>query len=182
MAASITVLAEAGAALTVASINTALGLIVAGTGLNVGNSFGTVFDILRILSGEVYVSPRFVIVCTVGDDFRTLAQRNVFVAAQRTDLTGITFSSIGHFLAATEVGFQAIPVLARTGNFNISMASGDLAVAAAVVGFTNPSFAYAAADVTAWRVLARDIAGTAIPATGLHAGIRVYDTLGNCLL
>jgi hypothetical protein len=189
MANAIRTAAEAGGALTVAAIDVLLGAIRLGTALNTNGSFGTVEDVLRILSGEVYRSPRYVILADNKVNFwLPLAHRNFLVAAQLTGTTGLTFSSHGGFLTSLEAGYRGRPVLARTGHANLSMADGTLHAYSHAMTFLNPSFAYAAADVTADRPRASDIAGNAIPATGVHFGVRGYlhtnqaATAGTCLL
>lgn len=178
---------EAGLDITLADINTAISATVPNSDLDgtaaLSNSFGTVLEVLRILAGEVYRSPRFVIVENVANQFRSLAQRDVLVAAQ--DVTangGVTFSSQGAFLTSTEAGYRGIPTLARTGAFNGSNAAGVLSVLKANMTFTHETaYAYAAADVDAQHLRAVDLAGNNVPATGIHEGVAVYNHLGAAL-
>lgn len=188
MAAAIRTIAEAGGSLINSAIDTALNGIRAGTRIDANDSFGTVEDVLKILSGEVYRCPRYTILASDANAWITNANRDVLVAAQVTGLTGRTYVSHGGFLTSLESGFRGRPILARTGSANISMAEGQLHTWSHNMTFLNPSFAYAAADVTIDRPRASDIAGTAIAATGVHAGLRVYllsnivANSGTCLL
>ena len=146
-------------------------------------SFGTVVEILRILSGEVYRSPRFVIICNVANQFRSLAERNVLVAAQDVASNGgITFVSQGGFLTATENGYQGIPTTAVTEELLGSLHSGDISVLEQNMTFTNPAHAYTAALTTATRPRAYYILDAALPAvvptTGIAPGVSVYNELG----
>jgi hypothetical protein len=182
MAASIRTAADGGAALTNTAIDALLNAVVAGTRIDANFSFGTVEDVLRILSGEVYVSPRYVITATNAHAWRTDAQRNTLVAAQITGITGLTFVSHGSFLTTSENGYRGRPILARTGEANVSMAEGHLHFWSHSRTFTNPAFAYAAADVTWDHPRASDLAGNAIPSSGAGEGLRVYLNTGTCLL
>ena len=193
---------ESGANLTWVDLNTRLSLVVPNTelgppvgGLATGfsKSYGTVEDVIRILSGEVYARPRFIIVCNVATQFLNAAERAVLVAAQNSVLNGgSTFAASGAFLTDQQAGYEGRPVLARTGAFNISMGVGKLAMLMASVPgdspwnavetFTNPALAYAAVDVTQSRPRATAIDGvTAIPATGVYGAVRIYDNTGLAL-
>ena len=186
MAAAVKALVDTGGALTLAGINTALQTIVGATELRSDATgsicFGQVTDVLRILAGEVYACPRYTIVATQAHAWRTLAQRLVLVAAQLTDQTGLTFQPSGNFITNTMSGYRDLPLLALTGAMSGSMVAGQLAHYAQPMTFFNPNFAYATADVTDDHLRAYDIAGVAIPATGIKEGVRVYDSTGNCLL
>lgn len=186
-AAAIALAAEAGNALTLAAINTLLSNQVAqsdldGAAVN-SKSFGTVVDVLRILAGEVYLLPRFTIITNDANQFRSLAERNVLVAAQNVAANGgTTFLSQGRFLTSTDAGFRGRPILARTQSFNGSNGGGHIATLKNNVEFINPAYAYAAADVTPFRPRATALDGvTAIAATGIHPVVRAYDHLGNAL-
>ncbi len=183
--------ALAGNPLTLAAINTLL-VAAAGAGTeltNAGgtNSFGTVEDILRILSGEIYRLPLLTILSTIagGAGFRTLAQRQVLTAAQTPAqiTTQGQFYASGGFLVAGDSGYRAKPTLVPTGAFNISNAAGK------VFGYKQVTFrlentndhAYAAANVLAWRPRATLLGTGNVAATGIGAAIGVYDQDGNAL-
>lgn len=149
---------------SIGTIDAALSGVVAqtsltnGAGFGFSRSFGTVLDLLRILSGEVYRSPRFVIVGNVANEFLTEAARDVLVAAQDVALNGgTTFVSHGGFIARTENGFRDIPVFAYTEYAVISAAAGNLKKYTESMTFTNPAYAYDTADVTPWKPRARYI-------------------------
>ena len=186
MATAIKARVDAGLSLDLAGINTALQTVTAATELRSDATgsicFGQVAEVLRILAGEVYLCPRYTIVATQAHAWRTLTQRLVLTAAQLTNVTGLTFQSSGRFLTNLESGYRDLPLLARTTGMDVSITIGLLSHYAQEMTFTNPAFAYAAADVTAEHPRAYDIAAVAIPDTGIKEGVRVYDTLGNCLL
>lgn len=177
---------ETAAALTITAINTALNAVggIANTDLDgaatLSRSFGTVDDVLRILSGEAYRTPEFTIVANVGGQFQTLAARQALVDAQDVGANGgSTFVASGAFLVSGEAGFRATPTLIRTGALNISAGAGVLAGYKAAITMLNPNFAYTAADVTILRP--RAFAGdgtTPIPATGVWPAVAIYDNTG----
>lgn len=180
---------EAGNTLLLADINTLLSATAADTDLDGADpqsrSFGLVTDILRILGGEVYRLPALTIIEDVANEFQTLAARQVLVDAQTPVFVAAQgqFVASGGFLAATDSGFRAKPLLVRNGALNISASVGVLAGYKAAVGITvlNRNFAYAAGDVTVIRPRAFDIAGNAIAATGIHPALAIYDVLGNII-
>lgn len=181
MALAVLALIPAGDFSTVA-INAALSTVVAGTDLDGWNgfsrSFGTREYILRILSGEIYRSPRFIIVGNVANQFLTEAARDVLVAAQDVvNNGGTTFASKGAFLTSDESGYRNIPMFAYTEQIIISAFAGNLRKYQDFMTFTNPAFAYAAADVTPWKPLAYWVndagVATTIPTTGLAKGCSV---------
>lgn len=180
IAAAIRTAAEAGAALDLAAINVLLAATGgAGTELtNAGGSrsFGTVLDIMRILSGETYLSPQYTIITDAVPNFLDEAARDVLVAAQVPIVTGKTFVSKGHFLASTEPGFVNRPILARTGYVLASIGAGQLSHVGTAAAFLNNDFTYGAAGT------ALDIAGNHIAATGSHAIAHVYTDTGVCLI
>lgn len=179
---------EAGVSLNLARINVHLAATVANTDLTgasgFSKSFGSVDDIMRILSGEVYRLPALTIIENVGGQFRNLAERQALVAAQtpaQVASQGQFFAS-GSFLEDGEPGYQARPVLVRTGALNASLLNGVLSHYKQNVTVLNTTnFAYTAADVRAWKPRAVDITGTAIPATGIHPAVAVYLNDGTVL-
>jgi hypothetical protein len=178
---------EAGVSLTLARINAHLATTVAQTDLTGASgdskSFGSVVDILRILSGEVYRLPKLSIIENVAGQFRSLAERQVFVAAQTAAMIAAQgqFYASGSFLDADDVGYQARPTMVETSAVNLSLASGVLAAYKGNITVLNPDFAYSAGAVTAWRPRARDIAGNAIATKGLHQVLAVYNGDGEVL-
>lgn len=179
--------ADAGDPLTLTAINVILEDVGVGgtadTDLDgtASKSFGSVEDILRILSGETYRSPEYTIICNVGNQFRSLAERDVLVAAQDTATTGQTFVSSGYFVTSMEPGYRKMPIVLRTGALNASLGDGFLATHKNDVTFKNPNYAYSAADVTTDRLRATALDGTAIPSTGTYPVLVVYDAEGNAL-
>lgn len=176
-----------GLSLTLADINTLLAAAVANTELasSVANSksFGSVEDILRILSGEVYRLPALTIIENVAGQFRSLAERTVFVSAQTAAQVASQgqFYASGGFLSPTDSGFRRRPELFRTGALNISAGEGVLAGYKTNLSLFNPAFAYTAADVKAWTPRAYLVTGSVVPTTGEGPFLSVYDHLGNVL-
>jgi hypothetical protein len=186
MVLALMVRANAGLALDLAGINAVLAGVVAGTELTTAGgslSFGTVVEVLAILSGMVYRVPRHVIITNAANLFLDQAGRQALVDAQDyANNGGVTFSVQGDFLSNTESGFQARPDLAPSGYMTASVHAGNLHALAADVTFVNPAYAYAAADVTPYRPRAYTLGGAAIPATGTAHGIHVYLDDGICLI
>ena len=188
--AGVMALVKSGGDLTVAGINAVLSNValggVASTDLGgaaaLSKSFGTVEDILRILSGEIYRSSMYCIICDAADQFQSLTERGVLVVAQVSTTTGKTFVSQGSFLSNLENGYENTPMLAVTGDMSASIGGGYLYKMEAGMTFKNPAFAYSAADVTPFKPRAYDVGGVAIPATGLMGTIRVYDHEGTNML
>lgn len=180
--------ALAGTTLNLARINVHLAATVAQTDLTgaSGNSksFGSVEDIIRILSGEVYRLPVLTIIENVAGQFRNLAERQALVAAQTPAQVASQgqFYASGGFLSAGDAGYRARPRLARTGALNLSVQSGVLSHYMGSMSILNSnSYAYSAAAVTAWKPRAVGLTGTAIPSTGAGPLVAVYDADGNSL-
>jgi len=171
-------MAYVGTDLTLSAINSALSaFVLPDTDLNgasgFSRSFGSVEEVLRIMSGEVYMVPRYTIITNIvggpAYQFQTEAQRDVFVAAQVTSTTGKTFVSTGRFLGQGEAGFVQIPEIALTGEVLASVGQGYLHAYKGPITFKNPSFAYTAADLAFGKLPAATWNGVAVPATGLSA-------------
>lgn len=176
---AITDAAKNGAALTLTAIDALINGADAGisnSGLQTGDSFGAVEDILRILSGEVYIVPDKTILTDHNDDFDTEAERATKVAAANT-----TYVAKGHFLVAGEAGYRDMRKYVRTGALNASVGSGRLKVLKSSVTFKNPKFAYTAAAATALKPQATNIDSDNLASTGAAAVIAVYDHQGNAL-
>ncbi len=177
MAASIRTAALAGDSLTEPAISALLAAVVGGTGLIAGDSFGTVEDILRILSGETYISPQYTIIGDQTNAFLGETARDVLVAAQNVALNGgITFRSKGHFLTSLETGYVGRPTIAKTGIALASLGAGQLqGFSSSTQTLTNPAFTYGTGGT------ALNLVGTAIPATGVYAFLNAYDQDGTRL-
>lgn len=177
MAASIRTAAVAGDSLTEPAISALLAAVVGGTGLIAGDSFGSVEDILRILSGETYISPQYTIIGDHTNAFLGEAARDVLVAAQSVPGNGgVTFRSKGHFLTSTEAGFVGRPTIAKTGIALSSIGAGQLhGFNQSTNSLLNPLFTYGSGGT------AKDISGIVIPTTGVHSFVGFYDNLGNAM-
>ena len=180
--------ALAGTTLDLARINVHLAATVAQTDLTgasgFSKSFGSVEDIMKILSGAVYRLPVLTIIENVGGNFRSLAERQVFVAAQTAAYVAAQgqFYASGSFLTASDAGFRDRALLARTGALNLSVLSGVLSHYKGSMTVLNSSnYAYSAGAVTAWKPRAVKITGAAIAATGTSPLVAVYDQDGNAL-
>lgn len=178
----------AGTAPTAANINTVLNGVVAGSGLALGLSFGTVTDVLSILQGQVYrvraktivTNAGLAVFLPLGDDV-TPGTRLGIIAAQTPaqNLTQGTFYAQGSFVARGEPGFRDFLPLTRTGAMNISAGEGVLSHLKADMDWVNPNYAYVAGAVTAWRPRAYSLSGVAVPETGVAKAVVVCDYLGN---
>lgn len=176
---------QAGTDLTLTVVNGLINDRVAGadsdlTGDAAGSSsFGTLEDIFRILSGEVYRVKANTILGTETGAWVSQADRQTLVDNQDGDEYFVS----GDFLAEGDAGYQAVRTLALTGAVRGSVAGGVLSrlVGETGLAFTNPANAYAAGDVRAWKPRAVQFDGTAIPADGDVPVLRVYDGDGNIL-
>ena len=152
-----------GQSLTLAAINAA---IVAGgavgSGLTNGTpagsqSVGSVADVLKICQGLVYRLPNDSVISDAAGVFH-----NPHVPK-------------GTFAVNGDADYRGMRQFELTGELLISAASGVLSVLknAAVFAWINPVFTYGAGGT------ALTVGGTNIPATGLAAGVVVYDKDGN---
>lgn len=181
-----------GLSLTLANVNTLLNATLAGAdnfldGTTVAavaagsTSFGTLTDVLKILEGHVY---KVNINTIIGDNFgawRSLAQREVLVAAATVPAT---WSVQGYFVTGTEgdPAYLDVKNRADTTAFRASASGGVLrALHDQNLTIVNPNLAYTAAAVSGIRPRATDITGTAIAATGAGRVVTVYDHEGNLL-
>lgn len=180
--------ALAGTTLDLTRINVHLAATVANTDLTgaSGNSksFGAVEDIMRILSGEVYRLPVLTIIENVAGQFRNLAERQAFVAAQTAAMVAAQgqFYASGGFLAASDAGYRPRQALVRSGALNLSIQSGVLSHYMASMNVLNSnSYAYTAGEVSVWKPRAVNLVGTAINTVGAGPLVAVYDSAGNSL-
>lgn len=172
----------AGSSLTASDINSIINSNVSGndsdlTGDAAGSSsFGSVEDILRILSGETYLVKAGTILADDGGEFMDLATR-----LENAD--DVDYFAQGSFVGAGEAGYQAVRPLAMTGAVRGSVHEGRLShlVGDNTLTILNPSFAYTASAVTSWKPRAVQIDGSNIPSTGTATVLRVYDSSGNVL-
>ena len=182
MAAAVFALVQTGVVEDITAVNSALSNVVAQTDLDgataTSRSFGTMEDILQIISGAVYRSPRYVIIANAAAQFLTKASRDALVALQNVAANGgTTFKSTGAYLTSTEHGYQQIPMTALSEQFYISAMAGRISHLMGNMTFKNPAFAYTAADVTAWKPRAYYLNGAGtrvvIPATGVAPGVHI---------
>lgn len=198
-----------GLSMTLADINAAIQAV---TGPGAGNgtevlggdpanslSFGTVQDVLRIISGEVYFVPTRCIIAdaagvflrfehpdgigeVVGGAVSTRRGRilNLTAAAEALDPPPV---ATGRFLSQGEAGYVTKRWHALSTAFRASCSSGKLReLHDNTVAFLNTAgFAYTAAAVTAARPRAVTILNANIPATGISRAVRCYDSDGNLL-
>jgi hypothetical protein len=203
-------LAFAGSALTIDAINGVLqARCGAGSGdgtevlNNFGGSFGTVQDVLRILSGEVYYVPTNCIIADEAGVFMTyehpdgVGQDGGGGAGGGTVNTrlgiihtlagaGLTADpapvATGRFLTVGEAGYVAKRMHALNTAFRASAQAGKLReLHNNLITIQNPDFAYTAAAVTAWRPRALNLDGSTVAANGSGQALRVYDDEGNTL-
>lgn len=175
---------EAGNALTAVAVDALLNAVVAGSGLALGLSFGTVEEILRIAQGQVFRLRSLSVITDNGlATFLSLADRQVIVDAQTPAMIAAQgqFYAQGAFLTADDPGYRDFRPLLRTGAFNISNGEGVLAGLKDDIDWNNPNFAYTAAAVTVIYPRALLTDGNPVPEDGIHPAIRVYDHMGNLL-
>lgn len=178
IAAAIRSAASSGTSLNLTAINALLAATGgAGTELDStggSKSFGTVEEILRILSGEVYRSSIYTVITTAGPVFKNLSERQTLVAAQRSDLTGNTYVASGAFLTSLEAGFVGRPVIVGSGAFLASNGAGQIKAYNGDVIVKNPAFTYGGSGT------AYDINGvTHIGADGNWPILYTYNNVGD---
>jgi hypothetical protein len=194
---------EGGLPLTLTDINTAINLAagVSGSDLNgtLGNSTGSVEDVLRILAGEVYRLPTASQVedganafdATIRGAFVTRPNVLLPETRQTTNLAGNTFPVAGKnpFVGPViprstavqsgtqDTNFRDIRQIVDTGDLHRSVLDGSLEkLTSATFSWQSEGYTYGAAGTAA------TIAGTAINAT-THAAraLVVYDVAGNII-
>ena len=171
----------AGDDLTLAAINVVLNAVVAGSELTVAGgskSFGTVEEIIRIMSGEVYRVPlNTIITDDAGPDvFLTLAERTALVTA--ADVPAL-WTAAGAFLTADDAGYRNVRIVALSSDIKSSAAEGMLFGFSQAMSFRNPAFYYGIPGTNSSLPRAQTSAGVNVPATGVAQGLWVYDSAGN---
>jgi len=200
--------ASAGTPLTLAIINVAINTPagVAGSDLDgtLGNSTGTVEEVLRILAGERYKMTDNAQVQVVGGTFDATI-RGFFVTHPLVELAGSVNGTYGDVrgrastapmpmirpgqprTAAVQTGthdvnFNDVRQIVDSGDLHLSATDGVLAdLKSATFTWLNPGNAYTAAAVTAAHVRATTLAAANIPATGIFRAITIYDASGNVI-
>jgi hypothetical protein len=194
MADAILALVVAGTALTEAIVDAIVAAVNASSDLT-GNtaggstSTGSIEELLRILSGEVYrLSDGATIGTGGGADF--VGSVGDFVTAPTVvldlgtgpDNAGAMYGlpvlpQSGPIQTGTEdVNFRNIRQVEHTGILDISVANGNLSeLKAATFDWENPAFTYVATTGTA-----TDVAGTILTTT-VARGVVVYDVAGNVI-
>lgn len=145
----------AGQTMTLANVNAAIVAAGAGaSGIGVGNSTGTLADVLKLLQGFAYVLP-------AGTQIDNGA--GAFVAPHVPAGSFVTTGAAGRNLREFEA----------TGALNLSAAVGVLSkLKAATYTFLDPLLVYGAGGTALF------VDGTAIPATGAGAAVIVYSATG----
>jgi hypothetical protein len=169
-----------GGALTLTAINVILNANMAGADNDLegtaGDSFGTVEDVLRILSGEVYCVPaNTVLELTAGPVFRSLAERTAAIGANTAN-----YFAQGSFIEYTagDSTFRGVRRMYVTGALQISLGEGILShLTDPTFVLDNPLFTYGAGGTA--QLL--DAAGTVIGTNHQGAVVSVYDSEGNLL-
>lgn len=124
-AAIITNILNAATAATVALINAQIAATVAGSGIGLGNSTGTLEGFLRILSGDFYALPQGAVVDTTGAAFNPVVSGAFTRRIRHTYTTGSLQISLGQghlseFIKATytyrSVAARAVIVYDDLGN------------------------------------------------------------------
>jgi len=181
--------AAAGSSLTLADINTEINVPagVSGSDLDgtLGNSTGSVEEILRILAGERYKMPDGTQVedganafdPTVGGYFVTTPNIQPTLSKPGGRAPGSHIPTTAPTQTGTQdVNFVNIREIYDTGDLHRSALLGNLAeLKAATFAFINPEFTYGAAGTAA------TLGTTAIGTTGAAAAVVVYDASGNVI-
>jgi len=148
----------AGQSMSVANVNAAI--VAAGaaaSGIGVGNSTGTLADVLKLLQGYAYVLPAN---SQIDDG------AGAFAAPHTAKGSFVTTGASGRNLREYE----------RTGALHISRSQGVLSkLAAATYTFLDPLLTYGAGGTALF------VDGTAIPTTGAGAAVVVYDAVGTVI-
>jgi len=188
----------AGTALTLARINIHINTPagVAGSDLDgtLGNSTGTVGEVLRILAGERFKLPDNSQVRAAAGTFDA-TQRGFFTSAPnvlrpesvyaangapvrgRNPFVGSVLSSTAPVQTGTQdVNHNFVLPIVDTGALQLSALDGVLSeLASATYTWLNPAFTYGAGGT------ATDIGGTAIPVTGVGRAVTVYAADGTVI-
>lgn len=200
--------ASAGTALTLALINIAINTPagVAGSDLDgtLGNSTGTVEQVLRILAGERYKMTDNAQVQVVGGTFDAVI-RGFYVTHPNVELAPSVNGVYGDVrgrastapmpmirpgeprtaavqTGAEDVNFNNVRLTVNTGDLHLSATNGVLAdLKSATFTWLNPGNAYVAAAVTAARPRATTLAAANVAATGIFRAITIYDASGNVI-
>jgi hypothetical protein len=194
---------SAGTALTLALINVMINTPagVAGSDLNgtLGNSTGTVEEVLRILAGERFKMTDNAQVQAVGGTFDA-TQRGFFVTRPNVELAAsvdgvygdvrgrASTAPMSHIrpgeprtapvqTGTQDVNFNDVRQVVETGDLHLSATDGVLAdLKSATYTYLNPAFTYAGGATPA-----QTLAAANIPATGIARAVTIYDVLGNVI-
>jgi len=171
--------AISGAALDLAAINVILNANMAGADNDLagGDSFGSVEDVLRILSGEVYRVPaNTVLELTAGPVWRSLAERTAAIGANTQNF--YTQGSFIMYSATQGSNFLGVRRLYVTGALQISIGEGILSkLVDPNFVLNNPKFTYGAGGTA--QLL--DSSATEIRTDYKGAVFSIYDNAGNLL-
>ncbi len=217
MVTDIVVRVVGGLSLTATDLNTIIGVRAGAGGGNgnevlclangqpvLGGSFGSVSDVLRILSGEVYYVPTNTVIADEALVFlpethpdgvgevaggATNTRRGIILTLAGAGLAADPLPvATGRFLVEGEAGYITKRQHALNDAFLLSCSSGKLrtmhdnAVDSEVVFNNQNGFAYVAADVTAARPRAVQIDGTVIAVDSITApAVRCYNNDGALL-
>lgn len=183
--------ANAGTTLNLAAINADIVTATeAGNDLNgvLGNSTGTVEEVLRILAGERYAVQGGAVLQLQATNQFVAVRRGAFVTAPPvtkilTNPGGRKSGSQWANLTDTtpvwpqNVEFQRVRPIQDTGDLHLSALSGALSkLKAATFTWLNPAFTYAGGATPA-----QDLSQTNIPVTGVFRAVTIYDVLGNVI-
>jgi hypothetical protein len=184
--------ATSGLSLTLTDIDTVIDAEVSNAGLQTGDSFGEVEDILKILSGEVFLLPEGSVLDDGLGGFNAEEGRGYFVSAPnvikpqsvsnnygavrgKSTLYAPTVPRSTPVQTGTQnVNYRAIRKIIDTSELHLSVLAGQLSLLTSEsFSFINPSFTYGAGGT------ATDLVGTELEVTGLGRAVAVYDADGN---
>lgn len=170
----------AGQSLTLVDVNTILNANLAGADNDLegtaGDSFGSLEDILKILSGQVYLTPANTVIALLAGNFVSLADRITAIGANTA-----VFSAQGNFLEKDAAEYRPSRQLYVSGSLSASLGEGQLRyLNSADYAWINHKFYYGGI-VEPKKQAAQNIAGTNIPVSGVAKAITVYADDGSVL-
>lgn len=170
----------AGQSLTLVDVNAILNANLAGADNDLegtaGDSFGSLEDILKILSGQVYLTPANTVIALLAGDFVSLANRILAI-----DANTAVFSAQGKFLEKDNAEYRLSRQLYVSGSLSASLGEGQLRyLNSADYAWTNYKFYYGGIAEPK-KQAAQTIAGTNIPTSGVAKAITVFADDGSIL-
>lgn len=138
------------------------------------NFNGDILDLMRILSGEIYVVPQYTVIADDDSQWMSVEDRLGWIDSEATDPS--VWSSSGRFLTFGEPGFVQKPVLYPNDAAMVSLEIGALSVMKSdAFSYVNPLLTYGPGGNAYYPT------GDVVPVGGAGRAIVVYDQFGNVL-